>query len=343
MRKLRVLLLMHHDLVPPDSIEGLSDAEIHPWKMEFDVRDGLRMLDHEVLPLGVEDELLPIRRAIDEFKPHIAFNLLMRFHGVGIYDAHVVSYLELLKTAYTGCNPRGLLLASDKALSKQVLAFHRIRTPRFGFFRRGGRIGSTRRLRWPLIVKSTIEHASTGISQASIVHDAASLAERVQFVHERVGTDAIAEEYIAGREFTVGVLGNHRLQAFPVWELRFTKLPEGTEPIATASVKWNLKYQEKLGVVSGPAEGLDEKQQARIRHEAKRTYKALGMTGYGRIDMRMDDEGRVYVLEANPNPDLCFGEDFAEGAERVGLKYEPLLQRILNLGLRHRPAWKDST
>jgi len=149
----------------------------------------------------------------------------------------VVSYLELLRCPYTGCNPRGLMLANDKVLAKKILTYHRIRVPRFLVFRMGKPVRSIGKLDFPLFVKSVSEHASVAIAQASIVRDLDSLRERVQFVHDKVGTDALAEEYIEGRELTVAVLGNDRLRTFPVQELTFETLPEGTEPILTTSMK----------------------------------------------------------------------------------------------------------
>ena len=340
MKRLRILVLLHEEFLPPDDIRGLSDQEIHPWKAEYDVLRTLEELGHEVRPLPLGDELAPIRFYAQEWKPHVIFNLLRDFHGIGIYDAHIISLLELLRLPYTGCNPRGLLLATDKALSKKILGWHRIPVPAFAFFRRGQAVRPRKKLPWPMIVKSAVEHASLGITQASIVHDPEGLIERVHYVHERIGTDAIAEEYIEGRELTVGILGNLRLQAFPVWELTFQKLPPGSAPIVTERVKSDLDYQEKLGVRSRRARDLEPALEEQARRIARRAFRALSMSGYGRVDMRLGADGRLRVLEANPNPDLCFGEDLAESAEAAGLPYPALIQRILNLGLRYSPPWK---
>lgn len=340
MRRLRVLQVCHAEFLPPESIAGLGPDEIHPFKMEYDVWHSLRVLGHDVVKLPVADELAPIRQAIEEHRPHVVFNCLRFFHDIAIYDAHVVSYLELLKVAYTGTNPRGLILANDKALSKKILSYHRIPTPAFHVFRRGRHVRVPKRQRFPLIVKTVAEHASLGIAQASVVRDEEQLRERVAFVHERVGHDAIAEEYIEGRELTVGVIGNERLVTFPAWELTFKNLPAGAPAIATAKVKTDFEYQQRIGVETARATGLSEEQARRIQHLAKRIYKALEMSGFARIDLRMDAQEKVYVLEANPNPDLSFGEDFAESAEAAGLDYDTLIQRIVSLGIAYRPAWK---
>jgi D-alanine-D-alanine ligase len=340
-KKLRILVLMHEDLVPPESIEGLSDKEIAPWKTEYDVTITLREMGHEVLPLGVGSDLGVLRDAIEEFKPRITFNLLEEFHGVAVYDQHVVSYLELMKKRYTGCNPRGLMLAHDKALSKKVLAYHRIPVPDFVVLPMGGRVRIPRRLRYPLLVKSLTEEGSVGIAQASIVNDEAQLRERAEFIHRQLQTDAIAESYIDGRELYVGVTGNHRLQTFPVWELIFDRQPDDAPFIATAKVKWDESYQKKLGVKTEAAKNLPNGLEQRILKLSKRAYRALNLTGYARMDFRLTPEGELFLLEANPNPQLMYGEDFAESAEAAGLSYEQLLERIIKLGLSYRAEWQD--
>ena len=340
MKRLRVLVLMHEELMPPANHAELGEQEVYTFKMERDVLDGLRELGHDVQAVGVRDELAPIRQAIDGWRPDVVFNLVMHFHGIGIYDAYVVSYLELLRCPYTGCNPRGLILTSDKVLSKKILTWHRIPVIRFGTAPRGRKPRLPKGLRYPLFVKSTAEHSSTGIAQASVVRDASALEERVAFVHDQVGTDALVEEYVEGRELYVGVLGNERLTTFPVWELTFENLPERTKPIATAKVKWDLDYQKRVGVKTGPATELAPELERRLLRLSRRIYRALGLSGFARIDFRVTEDGEIRVLEANPNPDLCRDEDFAESARRLGLTYPQLLQRILGLGLRFGAAWK---
>jgi D-alanine-D-alanine ligase len=337
MKPLRVLVLMHEDLVPPDEAEShvVAGAE---WKTEYDVVSTLRKLGHEVRPLGVKSDLGVIRAAVEGWRPHIAFNLLEEFDGVAVYDQNVVSYLELLRVPYTGCNPRGLMLARDKALAKQVMSFHRIPFPDFTTVPLGRTMKRPKDLAFPLIVKSVSEEASLGISQASIVEDDEKLHERVQFIHANVRTAALVERYIEGRELYVGVTGNAQLQVFPVWELLMDKMPEESRRIATARVKWNRTYQERYGIRSCEAKNLPEGMAEKIQHLAKRVYRALGLSGYARIDLRLDAQRKVYVLEANPNPQIAEGEDFADSAQKACYSYQDLLQEILNVGLRWRTA-----
>lgn len=338
MKKLRILALMHPDLVPPDDAASHSEADRFAWKTEWDVVRTLREIGHEVRALGVQDELHPIRVAVEEFRPHIAFNLLEEFHGSVLFDQNVVSLLELLRVPYTGCNPRGLIISREKALAKKLLIYHRIRVPDFHVVPMGRKGKRPRRLAFPLIVKSLTEHASLGISQASVVASDEELAERVAFVHRRVATDAIVEQFIDGREIYVGVLGNERLTALPVRELVF-ETPRTDGPlIATERAKHNLEYQRRHGIEQRPAENLPPGVEASIAHLSKRIYRILSLSGYARLDYRLDSEGRLWFLEANPNPEIAMTEEFASAAAQAGLGYPELLQRIVNLGLRGATA-----
>jgi D-alanine-D-alanine ligase len=187
-----------------------------------------------------------------------------------------------------------------------------------------------------MIVKSLFFEASTGISQASVVENHEQLARRVQFIHDSLGTAAIVEQFIDGRELYVGVVGNERLDVLPVWEMSFASMPDNRWRIATERVKWSTQYQKKHGIMTDRAQ-VDAPLMEKIQRIAKRTYRALDLSGYARIDLRMDEENRVYVIEANPNPNLAYGEDFAESAEVHGTSYERLLEKIMTLGLAWEP------
>jgi D-alanine-D-alanine ligase len=337
MKKLRVLALCEESLVPPES-SARKDVVNAEWRMEFDVVKTLREEGHEVRALGVGSELGVIRTAIAEFKPDIAFNLLEGFAEVATWDQNVVAYLELLRLPYTGSNSRGLLLSRDKALAKKVLSYHRVAGADFVVFPRARSVRRPRRLRFPLIVKSLTFDASIGISQASVVEDDEKLVERVKFIHDSIGTDALVERYIEGRELYVGILGNQQLEVLPIWELLFTKMPEEKRRIATERLKWSLTYQKKHGIVSGEAKDVPAEIEARIRDICKRTYRNLMLSGCARIDLRLTEAGQAYVIEANPNPQLSEDEDFAQAAKKAGIDYETLLQRIVNLGLRWEPT-----
>ena len=335
-KKLRVIVLMQAELMPPETLDGVEDKRSQPWRTEYDVVSTLRAMGHEAWPIGVGSELGAIRKAIHDHKPHVAFNLLEEFDGYPLFDQHVVSYLELMNQRYTGCNPRGLTLARDKALTKKVMAYHRIHVPRFAVFpmRRNGI--RPRRLRYPLFVKSLSDEGSVGIAQASVVRDDEKLKERVDFIHRQNQTHAIAEEYIEGREIYVAVIGNERLQAYTPWELLINNLPDSVPRIATSKAKWDVEYQKKIGLITKPAE-LDEPLKQQFERLSKRIYRLLELSGYARLDYRLSPDGRIYLIEANPNAQIAHEEDFADSAEHCGVKYDALLQKILTLGMSYDP------
>jgi D-alanine-D-alanine ligase len=332
-----VVVLVQTGLIPPDTLDGVENKERESWRTEYDVVATLRGMGHEAWPIEVQNELGVIRKAIEESKPHVAFNLLEEFDGYPLFDQHVVSYLELMKQKYTGCNPLGLTLTHDKTLTKKILAYHRIHVPRFAVFRMNRKVQRPARLRFPLFVKSISDEGSVGIAQASVVRDDSQLKERVEFIHRQNQTHALAEEFIEGREVYVGVIGNQKLQAYTPWELLMTNLPEGAQNIATGKAKWDLEYQKRIGLATKPAK-LEPQMKRGFERLSKRIYRILGLSGYARVDYRLTEDGRVYVLEVNPNPQIAHREDFADSAAHCGVKYEALLQKILTLGLSYDPV-----
>jgi len=332
-RRMRVLVLLETGTKPPEDIDSLSEQERHDFKMETDVLTTLDALGHEVRVLEIKHELAPIKEALEEWKPHVVFNLIEGFFGLRELDQHVVSYLELLLVPYTGCNPRGLVLARDKALAKKVLTYHRVPVPKFDVVRAGRRAKRAKPLTFPMIVKSLTEEASVGIAQASVVWDDAELDARVKFIHDNIGGDALIEEFIDGREIYVGVLGNQRLTVLPPWELFFENTAPGAVAIATERVKHNLAYQKKHGITEGVAE-LDPAVRTRLMSMAKRIYRNLSLDGYARLDFRLRADGTAFFIEANPNPEIARKEEFAQSALKAGIKYERLIEMILKLGVR---------
>jgi D-alanine-D-alanine ligase len=216
-----------------------------------------------------------------------------------------------------------------------VLASRGIATPRFQVCV-GGRPPRSLVVPFPAIVKPVNGSGSAGISQRSVVKTARGLRSRVAALHDTHSSGVIVEEYVDGRELTVGVLGTGRPVALPIWETFFGRLPHGAPRIATCAVKWNSGYRRERRVTSGPAVGLPATQRREIAAIALRAYKVLGLSGFARIDFRLDGRGRALVIDVNPNPDIGFGEDFARSAAHAGIRGPQLLQRIVDLALAVR-------
>ena len=337
MKKLRVMMVVHWSLVPPDDLKAKDDPRMEKYRTEHDVKQALLRIGHEVQVIGVYDDLAPLRKTIEEWKPDIAFNLLEDFAGNSALDYYVVSFFEMMRLPYTGSNPRGLLLARDKALSKKLLAFHRIHVPDFEVFPFGKKLGRRlRRMAYPVIVKSLMEEGSIGIAKASYVENEKELRERVTLIHEKVKGDAIAEQFIDGRELYVTVMGGLKLEVLPIRELVFGNMEPGVPKMATYKVKWDAKYRERWGIEYQFARNLPNGVAEHIGHVCKRIYRTLNMSGYGRIDLRLDANGKVYVLEANPNPGIARDEESTLSAIKGGFSYDSFIQHILNLGLKAR-------
>jgi D-alanine-D-alanine ligase len=335
-KKLRVVLLADEKLLPEGDLKDFSEKQRELRKTEFDVRDAIESLGHAVFSIGVSDDLCTIRGAIDAHKPHVAFNLVEEFGGVGHFDAHVVGYLELRSQPYTGCNPRGLMLARDKALTKKILAYHGFKVPEFAIFPKR-RAVKRNGLEFPLLVKSLTEEGSAGISGASIVHDEAKLKERVEFIHRTTNSTAIAEQFIDGREIYVGVMGNNRITSLPAWEFAMTKKGNDKPLIASDRAKWDPEYQRQVGLKTGPAR-LSKKTKAKLAVASKEIYRLLGMSGYARLDYRVTEDEEAYLLEANPNPQIAKDEDFALSAKHIGTEYPELIEQLLRFGIKYVPT-----
>lgn len=331
-KKLKVLVLFHKLLTPPENPDENEDGfEFKPWITEYNVLKALKALKHDYRGLGVQSDLGELKQIIDEFRPNVVFNLLEEFDGEVLFDQNVVSFLEMLRVKYTGSNPRGLMIARDKSLAKKLMTYHRIPTPRFQNFGKKKNTKLNSKLRFPLIVKCLYHEASLGITKASVVSNEEKLYEQVSYLIDKYNSEVIVEEFIEGREFYVGVMGNKRLEVLPTWELKFSNVSNPEKELYTEDAKWNEKYRIKKGIKSEKA-NIDKDLESKINHICKKAYKALNLTGYARIDLRVNKNNEVFVLEANPNPNIAKADEFALAAKAHGLKYNDLIARILKLG-----------
>ncbi|OFZ27958.1 MAG: D-alanine--D-alanine ligase [Bdellovibrionales bacterium RIFOXYB1_FULL_37_110] len=334
MKKLKILVLIHPSLIPPTNATH-HEAETMPWRTEHYVIGSLTHMGHQVQVLGVESDLRVIQKAKEDFKPHIAFNLLEQFDGETLFDHNVVSYLEMIKLPYTGCNPKGLILARDKSLSKKIMFYHRIKTPLFMVVAQNSKFKRPKNLKFPLFVKSLTEEGSVGISQNSIVYDDEKLLERIKFIHETTFSDAIIETYIEGTDLYISLMGNKKVVHYPLLELKFKNVPAGFHHIATSKVKWDPEYRKKYDIDTHEVKDLSKEDYNNIVKTGKKIYRALNLSGYARIDLRLTPGNRIYFLEANPNPDMAKTDDFAISAKNAGVSYEELLEKALSLGLSY--------
>ena len=331
-KKLKILVLCDAiEPTPPD--HDLATYLAGDRKTEADVLAAFGQLGHTTDHLVIFDNLDLLRQKIESFQPDIIFNLADQFRNNRAFDQNIVSFLEMHGLPFTGCGSTGLTLCKHKAISKKILGYHRIHVPEFTVIPRGRRGLRPRRLKFPILIKPLKEEASYGISQASFVETDEQFRERVQFIHEKYANDAIAEEYIAGRELYVSILGNQRLEVFPIRELVFKEVPPDEPKIATYKAKWDEEYRKRWGLQNQFAEGLEPVLVQEIRQTCKRIYRLLTIDGYARIDLRVTPTNEIYFIEANPNPILAADEDFAQSAIKGGVAYPQLMHRIVRFGL----------
>ena len=333
-KKLKVLVLF--DGIRPTKIdEDLSKEMKHKdWKTEANVMAALGTLGYTAEHLAIFDDLDLVRQKLESFEPDVLFNLVEQFKNNPGFDQNIVSLFEMQGVPFTGCGATGLTLCKHKGISKKILGYHHIHVPNFVVIPRGQRIARLKQPKFPILVKPVKEEASYGISQASFVETDDQFKERVAFIHEKHDSDVIAEEYIVGRELYVSVMGNVRLSVFPIRELVFREVPSNAPKIATYSAKWDEEYRKRWGLQNQFAEDLDPALVAHIEETCKDIYRLLTIDGYARIDLRLTEDNKVYFIEANPNPILADDEDFALSADKAGLPYPQLIDRIIRLGIK---------
>jgi len=267
-------------------------------------------------------------------RPDLVINLAESFAGKSALESNIAALLNLIDLRYTGSSPAGLLVAGDKTLSKKVLSFHSIKSPEFATVYRGA-VDWAGDVKFPLIVKPPQEDASLGITNESIVHDVRELLEKIGELQSEFQSPALAEQFIEGREFYVGVLGNQNARALPIIEMDFSKLPADRPRIASWAAKWgdegDAKGAEFEGTESVFPEDLPDELRDGMQKVAVEAFHALRLRDYARVDMRVTDAGEIYVIEVNPNCYLEAKSEFARAAERDGMPYDALIGQIVEL------------
>jgi len=303
------------------------DAKVE--EAEYDVARALAN-GHDVLMVGIGNELGPLLDKLAEFGPKLVFNGCEAFRGNARHEYGIAAVLEMHGYAHTGSPPTALLVARNKSLTKKVLAYHGIRVPAFAEFHPGDELVRPSELRFPLIVKPLLEDASVGIAQASVVENDDSLAERVRYIHEKFTQAAIVEELVEGRELYAGLIGNDKVQVLPLVELTFGEPETSEHRIATYKAKWDEEYRKRKKIRNVFAKGLPDELTTKISDICTTAFHALWLQDYGRVDLRLAHDDEVYVLEVNPNPFLAVENEMADAAEKAGLKYNEFVQRIVD-------------
>lgn len=296
------------------------------------ITDALRTLGHEPETLAIDGRRETLTK-VARSDADLYFNLVESYAGDDSKEMHFAAFLDLVDKRYTGAGPHGSFLAMDKSIAKKIVRWHDLHTP-FSALIDKGRVDHAQDIHFPVIVKPAAEDASKGIDSASVVNSLKELLERITYLHDEFDSPALIEEYIEGREIYAAILGNARPEALPLVELDLSKLPEGMPKIAGYEVKFDVTTEAYRKTKSAPVRDLDEETTERIRHTAITAYRALKLRDYGRIDMRLAPDGRVYVIEANPNPWLDPAAEFMMAAKESGRSYADTIGAIVECAMR---------
>lgn len=332
-KSLKVLLLFDSPYFKPRGYDFAEELEDPDWDTEYEVYRSLKENNYNVNVIGLHNEISTLLEEIRKNRPDVVFNLAEVFNEKSHFEKNIAWLLEMLDIPYTGTSPASLLICNDKALSKKILSFHKIKIPNFHSFYRNHRVWLPKHLRLPLIVKPLCEEASRGISQASVIDNEESFMKRINFIHKN-NMDAIAEEYIDGRELHVSVLGNRRLKVLYPREMKFGQLPKKESRIATYKAKWDKAYRKRWGIKNTYVKRLPTGIDNKIKDICKRAYRALNIQCCARFDIRITSDSDIYVLEANANPCLSRYDEVARAAEKSGISYNQLIKKIITLAFK---------
>jgi D-alanine-D-alanine ligase len=333
---MNILMVMDISFDPPFDHDYSEYFALADWEADRDILNTLKKLGHTVKLFGVNDNIEGLIQELRNNPPDLVFNLCEAYRQERDLEPHLVALYELLGIPYTGCSHFALQVCKDKALTKKILAYHDISVPGFEVSFRSKPLRSFGSLRFPLIIKPLDFEASEGISQNSVVWNEQDGLTRLEFIHERLKAEAIAEEYIEGREIYVGVLGNKRCEVLPPREVFFDKVPEGELKFASYRAKWDDAYRKKWGIDSGPAEKISKEVEHEIKRASRLIHELFQLEGYGRIDFRITSDDKIYFIEANPNPSIAQDEDFALCAAAAGHPYPELIEKIIHLGMKRK-------
>lgn len=329
-RSLKVLLLSDLSVPPPEDHDFSKFFGTEEWKSEAQLARTLKSLGHEVRAFGIQDTIEPLVDELRKTKPDLVFNLCEAVRDDRSHEPNVVSLLELMGVPYTGAGSVALQICKDKALTKKILAFHQIRVPLFTLSRVNSPLKNLKNFPYPAFIKPLDLEASEGIAQYSFSEDEKGTLERVKYIHEHFGIDAIIEEYIEGREITVGVLGNKKIRILPAREMCFGEMRADEPRFVTYKAKWDENYRKRWGIHSRPARNISSALEKKINEITRDIYDLFRIKGYARIDFRLTPNGELVFIEANPNPSISKDDDFVLSAEKAGLSYEDLIEQIIS-------------
>ncbi len=309
-----------------------------------DIKSALISLGYKAVIYNVDGNIRRLLNFLEKVNPDLVFNLCESHGSDSMGEVYIAGLFEVLHQPYTGSPPFTLALALNKARAKEILAYNGIPTPKFRLLRASTEVQDEESMQFPLIVKPSREDASVGIDNQSVVQNPRELRKKVGHITEEFGQPALVEEYISGRELNVAILGNTKPTILPISEIDFSTVPDNMHHIVSYEAKWvkgTKMYEETRAIC--PA-SLPPAIETRVKELALQVYEILGCRDYARVDMRLGQDGQLYLIEVNPNPDLSDDAGFARAARRHGLTFAEMVAKIVELAIertRQRSNGRD--
>ena len=299
------------------------------------IEEGVRSNGYQFYVMAVRNEIESVIHWLQEIRPDVVFNLCESVYGDACKEMNIPALLDLLRIPYTGSPPLTLGLCQDKGKVKDILSSQGIPTPRYKIF--DHEAGPLKGNIFPMIVKPLHEDGSLGISRESVVYDNEGLNRQIRYVIEKYQQPALVEEYIEGRELNAGLLEmNGGVTPLPISEIDYSEFPEGIPRICGYEAKWvqeSMEYQRSKPICPAPLEWVKQKQ---VEYLAIKVFRLFGCRDYARVDMRMDREGKIYILEVNPNPDISPPSGMARAIRVQGMSYSEFVGRVIEKALQRR-------
>jgi len=300
------------------------------------VEEAVRALGHQCFVMAIQDEILTVIHWLKEIRPDVVFNLCESVYGNTCWEMNIPALLDLFRIPYTGSSCLTLGLCQDKGKAKDILLSQGILTPRYKIFDR--RVNPIKGNIYPIIVKPLHEDGSLGISRDSVVFDDETLNRQIQYVIEKYQQPALVEEFVDGRELNVGLVEtNGKVGVLPISEIDYSEFPEGIPKICGYEAKWipeSTEYQKSKPICPAHLEWVMKK---RVEHIALKVFKLFGCRDYARVDMRIDRDGKIYVLEVNPNPDISPESGMARSIKVQGMSYTEFVRELIERALQRKP------
>lgn len=299
------------------------------------IEEGIGSLGHQSYVMAVRNEIHSVIHWLQEIRPDVIFNLCESIYGDASFEMNIPALLDLLRVPYTGSPALTLGLCQDKGKVKDILSSQGILTPRYKIFEQ--EVGALKGNIFPIIVKPLHEDGSLGITRESVVRDNEGLNRQIRYVLEKYHQPALVEEYIEGRELNVGLLEtNGKVSPLPISEIDYSEFPEGVPRICSYEAKWvqdSIEYQKSKPICPAPLEWVMQK---RVEHLALKVFKLFGCRDYARVDMRIDREGKIYILEVNPNPDISPHSGMARAIRVQGMTYSEFIGKVIEKALQRK-------